>query len=644
MLDLRLFGHMEVRGPDGPIDLANAKLSGLLAYLALAGKRPVPREQLTELLWGSHFEEQARQNFRQALSRLRKLLGGDIFASEDQFIQLNPTSIRSDVAQFEALLRDNSHQGVRDATRLADGDLLEGIAIKEPGFTDWIESERRRIAKLVLEALLKLGEAELAEGALDAAHASAQAAIARDEYNEAAHRLLMRAEAAAGRKSEALRHFQNFSARLSKYLGTAPEAETLALAASLRDGGSAGTAPALEPGRPSIAVMPFANLSNDPEQEYFADGMVDDIIVALSRFSWLTVIARNSTLGYKGRVVDARHVCQELGVRYILEGSVRKSGDQLRISGQLIDAKTDGTIWADRFDGRLQNVFELQDQVASKAVSAIGPKLEQVEIERARKKPTENLDAYDHYLRGVAELNRWTRDGNREALKHFYRAIELDRRFAAAYGQAARTLSQRFAGNWSMDEAQERAETDGLAALAVEFGRDDPVALSAAGIAIAYVNGRNREGGDLVDRALSLNPNLPHAWALSGWIKAWTGDAEEAIVRVNRAMTLNPMDPYTPSMKRIIAMAHFIAGRYEQAMENAKDAARMPQATLIAIATVASSAMHLGRHDEGKEAMAALLKIAPEIRATNLRSKLPKLREVDFVKFAEGLRLAGLPE
>jgi TolB-like protein len=408
MLDLRLFGHMEVRGPDGPIDLANAKLSGLLAYLALAGKRPVPREQLTELLWGSHFEEQARQNFRQALSRLRKLLGGDVFASEDQFIQLDPAIIRSDVAQFEALLRDNSHQGLRDATRLVDGDLLEGIAIKEPGFTEWIAGERRRIAKLVLEALLKLGEAELAEGSLDAAHASAEAAMARDEYNEAAHRLLMRAEAAAGRKSDALRHFQSFSARLSKYLGAAPEAETLTLVASLRDGVSASAAPAMEPGRPSIAVMPFANLSNDPEQEYFADGMVDDIIVALSRFSWLTVIARNSTLGYKGRAVDARQVSQELGVRYILEGSVRKSGDQLRISGQLIDAKTDGTIWADRFDGRLQNVFELQDQVASKAVSAITPKLEQVEIERARKKPTENLDAYDHYLRGVAELNRWT--------------------------------------------------------------------------------------------------------------------------------------------------------------------------------------------------------------------------------------------
>jgi tetratricopeptide (TPR) repeat protein len=178
----------------------------------------------------------------------------------------------------------------------------------------------------------------------------------------------------------------------------------------------------------------------------------------------------------------------------------------------------------------------------------------------------------------------------------------------------------------------------------VEFGRDDPIALSAAGIAIAYVAGRNREGGDLIDRALALNPNLPHAWALSGWVKAWSGDAEEAIVRVNRAMTLNPVDPYTPSMKRIIALAHFIAGRYEQAMEDARDAARMPQATLIAIATVATSAMHLGRHDEGREAMAALLKFAPEIRAANLRSKLPKLREADFARFAEGLRRAGLPD
>ena len=644
MLDLKLFGHMEVRGPEGPIDLANAKLSGLLAYLALAGKRPVPREQLTELLWGSHFEEQAKQNFRQALSRLRKLLGGEVFTNEDQFIQLDPKTVHSDVQRFEMLARDNSLQALREAVRFAEGDLLEGIAIKETGFNEWIAGERRRMAKLALDTLLKLGEAELAEGATEAARANAEAAIARDEYNEAAHRLLMRAEAQAGRKSEALRHFREFSGRLSKYLGTTPEAETTALSTSLRDGGLAIATHALEPGRPSIAVMPFANLSNDPEQEYFADGMVEDIITALSRFSWLTVIARNSTSAYKGRAVDARRVSQELGVRYILAGSVRKSGDQLRISGQLIDAKTDGTIWADHFDGRLQNVFELQDQVASKAVSAIAPKLEQVEIERARKKPTENLDAYDHYLRGVAEFNRWTREGNREALRHFYRAIELDRRFAAAYGLAARTLSQRFAGNWPEDEVRERAETEGLAALAVEFGRDDPIALSAAGIAIAYVLGRNREGGELIDRALTLNPNLANAWAFSGWVKAWSGDAEEAIVRVNRAIALNPVDPYTPSTRRIIALAHFIAGRYEQAIEDARDAARMPQATLIAIALVAASAMHLGRADEGKAAMADLLKFAPEIRAANLRSKLPKLREEDFVRFAEGLRLAGLPE
>src|SRR5262249_7866182 len=186
--------------------------------------------------------------------------------------------------------------------------------------------------------------------------------------------------------------------------------------------------------KPSLAVLPFQNMSGDPEQEYFADGIVDEIITALSRFGWLFVIARNSSFTYKGRAVDVKQVGRELGVRYVLEGSVRKSGSRVRITGQLIDATSGAHLWADRFEGMLEDIFELQDEVTASVVGQIAPKLEKAEIDRAKRKPTESLDAYDYFLRGKASLYRWTRESISEALKLFYRAIELDPDFASSYG------------------------------------------------------------------------------------------------------------------------------------------------------------------------------------------------------------------
>ena len=644
MLELKLFGHMELSGPGGRIELANAKLSALLAYLAIAGRRPLPREQLTNLLWGSHFEEQARQNFRQALSRLRKLLGSDLFATEDQFIQIEAGKIESDVARFESLLRDGSTNALRTAVKLAEGELLEGIAVKEAVFVEWLATERTRIGKLICDALLKLGESELAGGSLNAALERAQAIIARDEYNESGHRLAMQAYLALGLRTDGLRHHQDFSDRLARNLGAEPDSETAKLAADLRNSTEPTLAKPVDSGRPSIAVMPFANLSKDPEQEYFADGMVDEIITALSRFSWLTVIARNSIFTYKNRPADARQVSKELGVRYVLEGSVREAGGQLRISGQLIDALSGGTIWADRFDGTLESVFHLQDQVTAKVVSAIAPKLEQAEIERARRKPTGSLDAYDYYLRGVAEVHLWTQDANRTALRHFYRAIEIDPNFAPAYVMAARCLSQRKTANWVEDVDSEIAEAERLSHLAVELGRDDPTALAAAGLALAFVVGRIAEGGALIDRCLALNPNIAWAWLFGGWVKAWSGDPEEAITRVNRAIALSPNDPYLSSMRRAIAFAHFVARRYAEAIEFADMNASAPQNAFIALATVAACCAFTGQMERAHETMMTLRTMEPNLRCSNLRRRFPMTRDEDIQHFANGLRLAGLPE
>jgi TolB-like protein len=252
-------------------------------------------------------------------------------------------------------------------------------------------------------------------------------------------------------------------------------------------GAAASSRPALPlPNKPSIAVLPFKNMSGDPEQDYFADGMVEEIITALSRFRQLFVIARNSSFTYKGRVVDVKQVGRELGVRYVLEGSVRRSADRVRVTGQLIDAATGAHLWADRFDGALEDIFELQDRVTMSVVGAIAPKLEQAEIDRAKRKPPENLDAYDYYLRGMAShYQSWSKEAISEALRLYYKAIELDPDFASAYGAAARCYVERRSNNWVTDRDKETAETARLARWAVELGRDDAIALSGGGFALA---------------------------------------------------------------------------------------------------------------------------------------------------------------
>ena len=268
------------------------------------------------------------------------------------------------------------------------------------------------------------------------------------------------------------------------------------------------------PDKPSIVVLPFQNMSGDPEQDYFADGMVEDITTAISQIRWLFVIARNSAFTYKGRAVDVKQVGKELGVRYVLEGSVRKSGNRIRVTGQLIDATTGTHLWADRFDGDLADIFDLQDEVTARVVGTIAPKLEKAEMDRARRKPTESLDAYDYYLRGLAAFHRFSPNDNAEALAMFTKAYEGDDRFAAAYGMAARCYLQRKGFGFAMLQPAGRGGSKAaIAREAAEVGRDDAVALCTAGFTLIVVAGELEDGAALIDRALDLNRNL--AWILA---------------------------------------------------------------------------------------------------------------------------------
>ena len=405
-------------------------------------------------------------------------------------------------------------------------------------------------------------------------------------------------------------------------------------------------APALPlPDKPSIAVLPFQNLSGDPEQEYFADGMVEDIITELSRMRWLFVIARNSSFTYKGRAVDARQVAQELGVRYVLEGSVRKAASRVRIAGQLIDGSTGAHLWADRFEGALEDIFDLQDHMTASVVGAIAPRLEQAEIARAKRKPTESLDAYDYHLRGTASFYHRTREGTSEALRMFYRAIELDPDFASAYGAAARCYCLRKVSSWMTDRGQEMVETARLARRAVRLGTDDAAALSAGGLALAYVVGDLDGAAAYIDRALTLNPNLATAWIDGGWARIWLGERDSAIECLARAMRLSPLDPHIGRMQAAAAHAHFFAGRYDMASSCAEMALRASPDSHLALRSAAASNALAGGLEHAQKMMSRLRQLDPELRISNLKDIMgPHRQPEDVARYEEGLRKAGLPE
>jgi TolB-like protein len=407
--------------------------------------------------------------------------------------------------------------------------------------------------------------------------------------------------------------------------------------------GTAVAAPAL-PNKPSIAVLPFTNMSGDPDQDYFADGIVEDITTALSRVRALFVIARNSSFTYKGRAVDVIRVGRELGVRYVLEGSVRKAGSRVRVSGQLIDASTGAHLWADRLDSALDDIFSLQDRITTSVVGAILTKLEQAEIKRAQRKPTDSLDAYDYYLRGMASVHQWTREGISEALRLFYQAITLDPDYGSAYGMAAWCYLRRRSDGWMTDRAQEIAEAGRLARRAAQLGNDDAVALSRAGFALAFVVGDVDTGADLVDRAVLLNPNLAEAWYFSSRVRVLLDEPDVAIEHAACAMRLSPLDPLMFLVQYSTALAHFHAGRYDEAGSWAEKATRANPNFLPAVRVAAASDALAGRTTKAQELMAHLREADPSLRISGLNDLNPFRRPEDFAKWADGLRKAGLPE
>ena len=408
---------------------------------------------------------------------------------------------------------------------------------------------------------------------------------------------------------------------------------------------SAPAAPALAlPDKPSIAVLPFQNMSGDPEQEYFADGMVEDIITALSRFKSLFVIARNSSFTYKGKAVDVRQVGRELGVRYVLEGSVRKAGGKVRITGQLVDSKTGAHLWAERFDGSLEDVFELQDQVTASVVGAVAPRVTHAEIERTKRKRVEDLGAYDFFLRGLAHVYVQTKEAQKEALRLFYHSIELDAEFASPYGMAARCYTTRKTFSWTTDQDAEADEVRRLVSRVSAIGQDDALALCWAGLALVFVCREFDARAELTDRALAVNPNLASAWLNRAWVSMYLGQHEAALEQAARAGRLDPADPENYRVEALNAFSLTFLGRFEEASNWGGRAMRHQPGTMMPMRIAATANGLAGDLDEARRIMTEILKLAPDVRLSGQRAFLPFRRPQDCERMIEGLRLAGMPE
>jgi TolB-like protein/Tfp pilus assembly protein PilF len=422
-------------------------------------------------------------------------------------------------------------------------------------------------------------------------------------------------------------------------------AQSEAASSGLKDVSSADDRkPLALPDKPSIAVLPFQNMSGDPEQDYFADGMVEDIITALSRFKSLFVIARNSSFTYKGKAVDIKQVGRELGVRYVLEGSVRKAAGRLRISGQLIDATTGAHLWADRFDGALEDVFDLQDNVTQQVVGAINPELNRAEIARVSRVPVGNIDAVTEVYRGLPHIY-WptTPENNDAALQHFRNAIALDPTFPPAYGGAASCLMWRRANYWPADVARDNAELLRLADRVKELGTDDAQTLTAMGFALFNNKVDCDAGIELVNRAIRSNPNFAQAYTARGWLRAYDGGSDAAIADFERSMRFSPRDPFSFTLMIGIACGHFNACRYAEAAIWADKSIRSFPYFIGGLTTAIACYAEAGRLEDAQKGKADLLRLSPGWRIPPSGSRPMRSLELNK-KFREALLKAGVPE
>ena len=389
-------------------------------------------------------------------------------------------------------------------------------------------------------------------------------------------------------------------------------------------------------------MLPFQNMSGDTEQEFFADGMAEDIITGLSRYRSLFVIARNSTFAYKGQSPDLREISRDLGVRYVLEGSIRKGGSRIRVTAQLIDGTTGSHIWAERYDRDLEDIFAVQDEITEAIVAAIGPEIDQVERDRAQRLPAAKLDAWECYQRGLWHLYRFNRDDNAEAQRLFRRAIEMAPNFSPANAALTHALYYSFMHDFpedpyaALDEAYETGRT------AIATDERDADAHYALGRVLYLKHDHDASIAEL-ESAVAYNPNFAQGHLGLATARLFTGDWDKSVESIDRAIRQSPHDPLTWLFHTVRALAFFGDGRLEEALDCSAQAVRQPTAAVSAYFTHASILGQLGREEESRRAMADVLRIKPDIDAVYIARIMAYRNPSDLDFLIDGLRKAGMP-
>lgn len=611
-LSLKMLGGFVLRDSGGvELSLPTRKVRALLSYLAVNADKPQPRERLMALLWSDRGERQARQSLNNALKSIRRLSNGTLPAlltSDGEQVALRGDLLESDVGRFHALLAEDP----ASAAALYDGPFLDGLSIPDPHFEEWLRATRAELQNLACSALAKASDAAAASADIDSAIEIAKRLLSLDPLSEEAHRRLMRLLYRSGNRAAALRQYQACAELLDKELQVAPDTMTQTLYEEIRrDKGLAkptgpqseqiGAPPSL-PEKPSIAVLPFDNLSADPDQEFVADGIAEDIITELSRFHSLFVIARGSSFSFKGQSLDTQTIAAKLGVRYLLEGSIRTSGSRIRIAAQLVEAQTAKQIWAERYDRDLEDIFAVQDEVTTAIVLAIAPQIDRRERQRAQRRTTEHLDAWSQFQRGLTAYYLSTERGLRSAASLFDKATELDPNFATAYAYAAASRNRLILNFGAQDSDTLIAEVKERLDAALDLDPQDVVALFVTGV-LESLRGNHNLAIDRVEQAIALNPNSAYSHGILGFVLRRAERPEDAIEAIDRALRLSPYDPATSMFLSNKTGALFEIGRYADCAECGRRAISVPGAHSGAHLTTAAALVLLGRHEEAREVL-----------------------------------------
>lgn len=623
----------------------------LLAVLALAQPRGLTRDRLAAIFWPDRAELQARASLRQALTTLRRFLADSRhelrLIAEGETVCLEGPAAAVDVWHLRRAL--GAPPRMPEAAALYRGDLLEGLALDGP-LAAWLMPHRAELQRLALQLVADLGHRQPMDAAVaTATEELARRLLARDPTAEPAWRALIRVFLARGEHNAARRELEACRRALAEELGVEPEAATTALLTealpqrTIATSAAPPTAPAQCPPAPSsLVVMPFDNLG-PPEDAYFAHGVVEEITAALSRIRDFLVIARQSAYAFQGSFVDVREVGRELGVRYVVEGTVRRGGDRVRISVQLVDAASRAQLWSDRYDGEMTDIFAFQDAIAAQVAGAIQPSIRSSEIRTARSKAPESLTAYDLLLRAYPHFWAHDRAENALAIRLLDQALSHDPDYGVAMALKSWCHAQQACYMWAHDSEGERATAVRLADRAAGLVEDHATGLVAIGAAYGIATTDQARAALHIERALAIDPNHAWGWTRLGWATYLRGRPDEAIAHFDKALELSPLDPLAFNVQFGKAAACSLKRDFAQAIELVEKGLNAHPQAVWAYRMLASYHARNGDVARAEAALSIFRRHYPEATVATIRAAMPPaVHDIDPA-YLDGIIKAGLP-